>query len=194
MRLIARLSILGALALPVAASAAEGGSVTGKVQAAPPRYLPDTVVVLKGAPAVKAEPKTVNLDQKGLKFMPHVLTIQAGDTVAFPNNDTVAHNVFSPEGSYNLGTFKPGDKVTHVFSKPGVYTQLCSIHPEILAYIYVGDSPYMAAVDDSGGFTIKDVPPGTYQIAVWNAKLKAADQSVTVTAGKPATINFSLKR
>ena len=35
---------------------------------------------------------------------------------------------------------------------------------------------------------------GSFQIAVWNPKLKAAEQNVTVTAGKPAAIDFSIKR
>jgi len=191
----ATLSTLVALvAMPVVASAAGDGTITGKVEAAPPRYLPDTVVFLKSVPGAKAAPKTAILDQKLLKFTPHIVTIVAGDTVVFPNSDTIAHNVFSPEGSYNLGTFKPGDKLTHTFPKPGAYTQLCSIHPEMLGYVWVGDNPYAAAVDENGSFTINDVPPGTYQIAVWNVKLKAPDQSVTVTAGKPTSVSFSLKR
>jgi plastocyanin len=187
-------TVLFALVLVPATAFAAGGTITGKVEATPPRYLPDTVVYLKNVPGPKPAPRTATLDQKGLKFVPHIVTIVAGDTVAFPNGDKVAHNVFSPEGSYNLGTFKPGEQFTRTFPKPGVYTQLCSIHPEMLGYIWVGDNPYAAAVDENGNFTIRDVPPGSYQIAVWNVKLKAADQSVTVTAGTPANVSFSLKR
>jgi hypothetical protein len=124
-----------------------------------------------------------------------VLVITVGDTVKFLNHDNVDHNVFTPDGeAYNLGTFKANETRSHTFTKEGTYTQLCSVHPEMLAYIFVGDNPYAAAVDKTGKFTIKNVPPGTYQIAVWNPKLKAAEQSVTVAAGKPVEINFSIKR
>jgi len=37
------------------------------------------------------------------------------------------------------------------------------------------------------------VPPGTYNLKVWNSKLKAADQPVTVADGK-VEVNFSVKR
>ena len=173
---------------------AAGGTVTGKVEATPPKYLEDTVVYLKKVPGAHT-PKTFDMDQKGMKFIPRILIITVGDTVKYLNHDGVDHNVFSPDnGGYNLGMFKGGETRTETFKKEGVFTQLCSIHPEMLAYIFVGDNPYAAAVDKTGKFTIKNVPPGTYQIAVWNPKLKADDQSVTVTAGKPVEINFAIKR
>ncbi len=174
---------------------AEGGTISGKVDATPPKYLPDTVVYLKSVPGTYS-PKTVSMDQKGLKFSPAMLTITQGDTVKFLNHDTVAHNVYSPDGeAYNLGTFKPDQEASYTFKKAGTYTQLCSIHPEMLAYIFVGQNPYSAAVGKDGRFEIANVPPGTYQLAVWNAdKLKAPDKSVTVAAGQTAHENISIKR
>jgi hypothetical protein len=108
----------------------------------------------------------------------------------------VAHNVYSPDGeAYNLGSFKQNESASYTFKKAGVYTQLCSIHPEMLAYIFVGQNPYAAAVDAKGHYVIKDVPPGTYQLAVWNAaKLKAPDKGVTVAAGKTVQENIAIKR
>jgi plastocyanin len=173
---------------------AAGGTVSGRVEAMPAKYLDETVVYLKSVTGTYA-PKTASLDQEGMKFIPHILTITAGDTVDFLNHDTVAHNVFSPDNEgYNLGTFKPGEKRTYTFKTPGVYTQLCSIHPEMLGYIFVGQNPYLAVVDHEGRYTIKDVPPGTYTIAVWNSHLKAPDKKVTVAADKTAEVSFSLHR
>ncbi len=182
------------LAAPGVARAA-GGTISGKVDATPAKYLADTVVYLKSVPGSYA-PKTIHMDQKGLKFLPGVLVVTQGDTVKFLNHDNVAHNVYSPDGeAYNLGTFKPNEEASYTFKKSGVYTQLCSIHPEMLAYIFVSQNPYAAAVDAKGHFTLKDVPPGTYQLAVWNgAKLKAPDKSVTVAAGKTLQENVSIKR
>ena len=72
-----------------------------------------------------------------------------------------AHNVYSPDGeAFNLGTFKPNEDRNHTFAEEGAYTQLCSIHPEMLAFIYVAPSPHAAAVDAKGSYVIKDVPPG----------------------------------
>ncbi len=172
-----------------------GGTISGKVDATPAKYLADTVVYLKSVPG-SFPPKTASMDQKGLKFSPPILAITQGDTVKFLNHDNVAHNVYSPDGeAYNLGTFKPDQDASYTFKKAGVYTQLCSIHPEMLAYIFVGQNPYSAVVDAKGEYTIKDVPPGTYQLAVWNAdKLKAPEKSVTVAAGQTAQENLSIKR
>src|SRR5258705_10555823 len=47
----------------------------------------------------------VPLDQVNLTFVPHVLPVLAGTTVAFPNSDEIRHNVFSPSPvRFNLGT------------------------------------------------------------------------------------------
>jgi plastocyanin len=196
-RLVTRLVTLLALALCATSALpalAQTGSITGKVDVTPAKYLADTVVYVKQASGTFA-PKTAAMDQKALTFVPHLLVITKGDTVKFLNHDTVAHNVYSPdEDAYNLGTFKQDEVRTHTFEKEGPYSQLCSIHPEMLAYIFVNQNPYAAAVDAKGRYTIKGVPPGTYKLAVWNSKLKAPEQSVTVTAGRPAEANFTVKR
>ena len=176
------------------AALAAGGTVTGKVSATPAKYLEETVVYLKGAVAARA-PQTASMDQKGMKFIPHVLAVTKGDAVKFLNHDGVAHNVYSPDNEgYNLGSFKQEESRSYTFKSTGVYTQLCSIHPEMLAFIFVGDNPYSASVDREGRFTLKEVPPGTYTIAVWNSHLKAAEKTLTVTAGATSEVSLTLQR
>jgi plastocyanin len=183
-----------ALLAAAAPAAAQTGAIAGKVQVTPPKYLAETVVYVVKAPGTFA-PRTVAMDQKSLTFTPHVLVITQGDTVKFQNHDTVAHNVYSPDGTaFNLGTFKPNEDRSHTFDEPGPYEQLCSIHPEMLAHIWVNQNPYAAAVDAKGRYAIPDVPAGSYQLAVWNAHLKAAPKSVTVVAGKTAEADFDVKR
>jgi plastocyanin len=188
------LAAVAALALPSVAGA-EGGTISGKVDSQPAKYLEDTVVYLKSVPGTYP-PKKHAMDQKGMKFIPRIMTITEGDTVRFLNSDNVAHNVYSPDGeSYNLGNFKQNEEASYTFKKAGAYTQLCSIHPEMLAYVFVGQNPYSSTVDAKGSYAIKDVPPGTWQLAVWNAsKLKAPEEPVTVAAGKTVVKNLSIKR
>ena len=182
------------LTLVAGVAHAAGGTISGRVEAMPAKFLEETVVYLKNVPGSYAA-KTESMDQKGMKFIPHVLAVTAGDTVTFLNHDTVAHNVFSPDNEgYNFGTFKPGETRSYTFKSPGVYTQLCSIHPEMLGFIFVGQNPFAAVVDREGRFTIKNVPPGTYTMAVWNSHLKAPDKKVTVTGGKTVEESFSLHR
>ena len=190
-RLAATLAMFTAAA---ATPALAGGTVSGKVEVMPAKYLEETVVYLKDVPGTYA-PKSLSMDQQGMKFIPRVLVATQGDTVDFLNHDTVAHNVFSPDNdAYNLGTFKPGEKRSHTFGSTGVYTQLCSIHPEMLGFIVVEQNPYAAVVDGSGHYAVKDVPAGTYEIAVWNSHLKAAPRKITVTDGKTTEASFSLHR
>jgi plastocyanin len=173
---------------------AQSGTITGKVDVTPAKYLAETVVYVKEAPGTFA-PKTEAMDQTALTFTPHLLVVTKGDTVKFLNHDNVAHNVYSPDiDAFNLGTFKQNEERTHVFKKEGAYSILCSIHPEMLGYVFASQNPYAAAVDAKGQYTIKNVPPGTYKLAVWNSHLKAPEKSVTVAAGKPVTEDFSVKR
>ncbi|MGD8863620.1 MAG: plastocyanin/azurin family copper-binding protein [Myxococcales bacterium] len=187
---------LGLLLLGFAAGRARSeatGSVAGNVSATPQRYLAETVIYLDGVPGRPA-PKTLEMDQKSMQFVPHVLAVAVGDTVRFWNHDTVAHNVFSPEGDYNLGVWPPGEYREHVFKKQGAFTQLCSLHPEMLAYVFVAPSRHAVVVDSSGHFTLTDVPAGKYQLLIWNSHLHAPQQTVVVKAAEATQASFTLHR
>jgi plastocyanin len=176
-----------------AATAATAGEIAGKVDATPPKYLEETVVYVEKAPGTFA-PKTHKIDQKGMKFIPHIVIVTAGDTVEFLNSDSVDHNVYSPDNDgYNLGMIASKKDGKHTFDKPGVYSQLCSVHPEMLAYVIVGQNPFAAVVGKDGKYKIEGVPAGEYKVLVWNSHLKAPSASVTVGAGK-SEANFSVKR
>ena len=183
-----------AVVLTTGHALAQGGAIKGKVDVTPAKYLEDTVVYLKEVKGTYP-PKTHAMDQQNLRFVPHLMTITVGDTVKFLNHDNLVHNVYSPDGEgYNLGSFKQNEDRSYTFTKAGVYSQLCSIHPEMLGYIFVGQNPYAAAVDKAGAYELKGVPPGTYKLAVWNAKLKGPEKTVTVAAGQTVTETISVKR
>ena len=86
----------------------------------------------------------------------------------FPNNDRVFHNVFSfktVSGSTLGCTRTAPQRIT--FDKPGLTRLFCNIHPNMAAYVMAVDSPYFAVSNESGTFTIEDVPPGTYTYHAW---------------------------
>lgn len=191
---LTRLAALAAGALLARPALASGGSVTGRVDVQPAKLQDETVVYLKHVPGPYA-PAAHAMDQKGMKFVPLVLAVTVGDTVDFLNHDGVEHNVYSPDNeAFNLGTFRPEDKRIYTFDTPGVYRIRCSIHPEMLGYVFVGQNPHAAAVDRRGRFSLKDVPPGTYQLAVWNPHLEGLEKTVTVAAGKTVEESFTLRR
>jgi plastocyanin len=180
------------LAIP---AAAETGSVKGTVTAKGLRSAAGIVVSLR-APGLAVSPpaKPVEMDQKKMQFLPHVLAVVKGTTVSFKNSDPVPHNVFSPEGKYNLGTWPTGETRDHRFDEPGVFTQLCRVHPEMEGFIVVLETPHFAVTDASGAYEIAGVAPGKYKLAAWSEKLKSVEQDVTVEAGTAATVDLTLAR
>jgi len=192
-----------ALALAGAGSRAllaADGSITGTVKATGLSSNADAVVYVQQAPGTfKAPAAAAAMDQRKMQFIPHVLPVLVGTTVKYLNSDPTPHNVFSPDfEKYNLGTWPEGQSKDHVFGTcakvPCVYTQLCRVHPEMEGFVVVLANPYFAVSDKEGRFEIKAVPPGSYTVAVWHAKLKGQPKPVTVEAGKPANLDFALAR
>jgi plastocyanin len=182
------------LAIPPVA-AAQTGAVSGTVTVTGIRTPVDIVISLE-APGVALKPpaKPALMDQKNMQFIPHVLAVVTGTTVQFLNSDAVAHNVFSPEGKFNLGTWPQGQTRDHTFTKAGVYTQLCRVHAEMEGYVVVLDTPYFAVTDKTGTFKIEGVPAGKYTLVAWSEKLKSVKKDVTVEAGKAASVDVALAR
>ncbi len=194
-RLLTGFVAVATAALWTSSQGAENGAVSGTVVAKGLRTSAGVVVSLVAPGLAVTPPKQpVDMDQKQMQFIPHVLPVVTGATVRFLNSDPVPHNVFSPEGKYNLGTWPTGQGRDQKFDKPGAYTQLCRVHPEMEAFVVVLDTPYFAATDASGRFEIKGVPPGKYKLVAWSEKLKSAQQEVTVESGKTLTVELTLTR
>ncbi len=136
------------------------------------------------------------LDQRELTFIPHIFPITVGSKVEFPNNDKVAHNVFSLSRAkeFNFGSYEPGQSKTEVFNKPGVVDMRCDVHQEMNAFILVLKNPYFAVTDKEGRFSIPNLPAGSYQVKTWHEKLRSARQKVTVPENNDVSIQFKPKR
>jgi plastocyanin len=178
--------------------AAGGGTIRGTVKVAGLASNADAVVYIQQAPGTFTAPaKPADMDQRSMQFIPRVLPVVVGTAVKFLNSDPTPHNVFSPDGEkYNLGTWPQGQTKDHVFAKcakaPCVYVQLCRVHPEMEGYVVVLQNPFFATTSKDGQYKIENVPPGTYSVAVWHAKVKSQPKPVTVDAAKPAVVDFVL--
>jgi plastocyanin len=194
-RLLVGAVAVATVALGTWSEGAENGAVSGTIVAKGMRTNAGVVVSLVAPGLVVTPPKqSLEMDQKQMQFLPHVMPVVTGTTVRFLNSDPVPHNVFSPEGKYNLGTWPTGQSHDYKFDKPGVYTQLCRVHPEMEAFVVVLDTPYFAVTDAAGRFEIKGVAAGKYKLATWSEKLKSAQQEVTVESGKTLTVDLTLTR
>lgn len=194
MRTVAALAAVLALAALPARGAAPS-VVSGTVVVKGVRSNADAVITLE-APGLRPSPpaEPVKIDQKGFRFIPHVVVVQTGTTIRFLNNDPEPHNVYSPEGRYNLGTWPTGDTRDYTFKKPGIYSQLCNIHPDMLAYVVVVDTPHFAVTDAKGTFVFRNVPPGKYTLVAWHEKKDGLEREVEVVAGKPLVLDLVIDK
>jgi hypothetical protein len=69
----------------------------------------------------------------------------------------------------------------------------CNIHSWMHAFIGVRDDPYFAVSQPDGSFTIANLPPGTYTLAVWQEKLGTQKQEITVSEGHNSVANVTFK-
>jgi len=177
----------------ISQSAFCSGTVSGRISASMPKYKKGAVVYLKGVPG-KIVPKTAIVRQKNLEFTPHVVAIPVGSTVSFVNRDKVNHDVFSNDSTKTLdiNTSTPGVFKKAVFDKPGVVNLLCTVHAEMSGYVVVLDSNYFAVTRPDGRFSIRNVPPGKYELAVWSEKLKHRGKTV-VTVRNDQTANVAIR-
>lgn len=133
------------------------------------------------------------MDQKGLRFTPHVLVIQVGATVEFPNSDPMSHNVFSISDAkrFNLGLYTRGAIRRLIFDKPGVVELLCNVHLEMYGYIVVVKNPYFTRTDSPGAYRIDGVPAGRHRLHCWHERLPTEERTVEVPETGSVTVDFS---
>ena len=109
------------------------------------------------------------MDQKNRMFVPHVLPIQTGTAVTFPNSDDIHHQVysFSAAKSFQLPLYKGTPARPVVFDRAGVVTLGCNIHDRMSAYIVVVDTPYFALGNRNGRAELDNLSEGKYLVHVW---------------------------
>ncbi|MGC2398195.1 MAG: carboxypeptidase regulatory-like domain-containing protein [Acidobacteriaceae bacterium] len=142
-------------------------------------------------------PDPVVIDQKGCWFHPRVMGIQTGQTLQVINSDPVTHNIHpmaevNREWNHSQGMGDP--PISRRFTRPEIMIPVkCNIHSWMHAYIGVLSHPYFAVSGDDGKFLIKNLPPGTYTLGVWQEKLGTQEQQITVPPHGVVEANFTFK-
>jgi plastocyanin len=148
----------------------------------------------KGAPLKPA--KNIKFDQRGCVYIPHVVAFPAGSTVKVMNSDGIMHDLRTySTANPPLNLVQPADvkSIEVKIDKPETIRVGCYMHPWMSAWWYVAGNPYYAVTSTSGKFEIRNVPPGTYKLRVWQEKLGEQTRTVTVAAGKTATVDFKFE-
>ena len=83
---------------------------------------------------------TINIlgDRANLSFNPNPTTMKVGQSVAWKNTDTIAHDATQDAAKFDTGTLNAGATSTAVtMSTAGTFTYHCSIHPGMVGTITV---------------------------------------------------------
>ena len=78
---------------------------------------------------------TVNI--VNFTFTPGTLTVKAGTTVTWTNNDTTTHRPTSDTGVFDSGDLAPGATFSFTFNNMGTFSYHCSIHPYMTGKVIV---------------------------------------------------------
>ena len=151
------------------------------------------LVPASGLSAVTSETNSsqahgLRLVQKEKSFHPHLLVVEVGASVEFPNHDPFFHNVFSLfEGKrFDLGLYEAGTSHIVHFDRVGVSYIFCNIHPEMSAVVLALNTPFFGISDSTGNVAVPAVPPGHYILEVWYERatpdsLKSLSREITIS-------------
>jgi plastocyanin len=191
-----------------------GDKACHAMHAAEPLRKEDTAIVVDGKLAnvivhlkkgtakynYEAPTTPVTLDQKGCRYIPHVLGVMAGQPIEIVNSDALTHNVHGISPSrvnpeFNISQANAGAKDKKKLPEPEViYTIQCDVHRWMSAKVGVFDHPFFAVTGEDGAFELKNVPPGEYEIEAWHETLPAQTAKVTVAADGAVEQKFTFKK
>ena len=164
------------------------------------RGLKDTVVkligVLKGKPFLNKIQKMVMNRCHTPKY---VIGARNGETLLLENTDPIRHEIVAYEftdGGVNQRSHRPVDANTSqtrdifVKSKTENFLIKCNLHPFLQSRGIIVENPYYAITDEEGNFSIKDVPPGTYEVVAWHPFISNQIRTITIEPENQSTLNF----
>ena len=198
---MARLGAWFVLMLPLAAAAAElSGQVrlSASGEALLPQEAMQAVVYFRPArrAAVEVPRREFEMRTRGKQFDPQTLVIPAGATVRFPNSDPILHNVFSAGGrnGFDLGIYARGEGRSHTFEHPGLVRVYCNVHHEMVGYIVVLDTPYVARPDAQGRYRLTVPRDAAGELFVWHARAPLWRQRLRRPEEAAADVSIALTR
>jgi plastocyanin len=90
-----------------------------------------------GAAAVTAAASSATVDIDNFAFTPAALTVTAGTTVTWKNEDDSPHRIGDKNGTFKSAALDTDDSFSHTFAAPGEYPYICTIHPYMVGTIIV---------------------------------------------------------
>jgi plastocyanin len=158
--------------------------------------VPDVAVYTERPLASRADATAhAVMDQVDSQFEPHLLVIQAGSEVDFPNSDPIAHHVysFSNPNEFKLPLYK-GDQHPPVdFSNTGVVILGCNIHDNMLGYILVVDSPVFGKTATDGRISLNVDKALDNTVSIWSPRIRDNGGSLSQSVTNDERVVFTLR-
>jgi plastocyanin len=124
---------------------------------------------------------SASVSMAGRAFSPATVTISAGGSVTFRNDDDRAHTVTATDGAFNSGSISQGGSWKRTFKQAGTFSYLCAIHPEMNGKVVVKGTTAAAAP--------KPKPSPTPKPVLKPAATAAVDAEIRDFAFAPATLS-----
>jgi plastocyanin len=139
---------------------------------------------------------TVEYDQKGCQYVPHIAVMQPGQPLEIVNSDKTAHNIH-PLAKVNAEWNKsqpPGTApIATSWDKPEFIPVKCNVHPWMHGYFVVLNTSHYAVTGPDGGFSLAGLPPGKYTVTAWHERFGTQTKDVTITGDETQKISFVFK-
>jgi plastocyanin len=85
----------------------------------------------------RPKPKTHTVTMEGMRFQPEVLTVAAGDTIVWVNQDIVPHTATSDAGRFDSKDIRGGQSWRYTARNKGEFPYVCTFHPPMKALLRV---------------------------------------------------------
>ena len=144
-------------------------------------------------PTPQLTDKVALMDQVDQQFQPHILVIEKGTLVNFPNSDNIQHQIysFSKAKSFEQGLYEQMQATPIKFDTTGIVDLGCNIHDWMLGYIYVADSHYFAKTNDKGKVELS-IPISIDSVSIWHPRMREDDKR-PVRKAKDNQTHFSFQ-
>ncbi len=192
-------AVVALLAALFAAASASAATITVAVQQPDGKPLAGAVLTVHVSGSDRpAVPVSAIMDQIDRTFVPDILVVPVGSTVAFPNSDSVSHQIysFSPARRFQLPLYRGKPYPPVRFDQPGLVTLGCNIHDTMLAYVLVTDAAYFGQTDAAGSWSA-EVPRGTYRVTVWHPRMREEselERQIMIGDGDRASLTLRLAK
>ena len=145
------------------------------------------LVVLAGVSSASAAADSQSIAIDNFAFTPSEVTISAGSTLAWTNNQNVRHTSTADNGAWDSGILTSGTSFQFTFETPGDFAYHCDIHPEMLGVVHVVAAA-TPAVDQAPAPAVEQAPAAAVEQAPAPAIEEAAAPApiVIVEDAKPA--------